>query len=698
MTFKDTIKKPKTWIIILFIIGILAFIYYIFFILLKTPPIQPSIICDSPKIRKICPDNTIQCIDVCEPGKSWDCTQKKCICNEGTSLCNKSTMCCEQCQNDVCCSADRQIQNSDGSYACCNPGAVPNPSKNECTSICGLGNYQNGCDINQECVLIDNLSQTSYDNIKNLGENDPNWRGSIWDDTTKTGKISFCSGKPTCSWENAKSLPYVDSATGAYTYYNFSGASGENGEELCFPRDISDTSGDCYSNKSEMDCNNDRCQWLNILNEYATDDNKTTTLLNNWTTFKNQSTDGYYCGDKTTPYARLEKVSEQSQQYGQCSWQDCVSRVSNNGTVQVVWDDTNKICTALKGGTTEGGIQNLVQCTGLGEPCSSCEQAGEYVDCIKCIGKNNPCQTCKSEGDYTPRENCKKSNWEFKPCVPNNDQVISQVFNYNCENCDEKTTYSGNCPWGGNDSTNNNEYTKDETLGGLYHGEENTNHQSCYSDGQIRIPTKVCYNASTSPSEHGSICKQDIGNNCTEKSYNTYDQCVDANPCDNGWFLNDTKTDCNIYACTLDGSAMDPKKPENNADKYFDYGEMVYNNNRYAASCYRKNIGLNPDDRQYCKVDGFTCDRNDPTSQTHPGYGNWSCNYEVTDCTGIIDDTIGVNTTKGKMNYYYNAPNGHWYNSLDGLTVPPKNLQANQNNYPNIPFGFAGITPPIIPN
>jgi len=570
MNSTNYLKKPKTWFIIFGIISSIILCYIIYKMLKTTPP-PPSIFCNDPQVRIVCPDNSLQCADKCDDGKNWDCVNKKCVCNDpnqviqtcadnttqcgdkcddektwdcvnkkcvcksGTTLCG-GTKCCEVCTKDVCCSEDNQIQAPDGTYKCCNPGTQPNGDKTACISTCGNGTCTDG----QECIRITNLSQSAYDDLENKYCKDPNFKGGSCDDINEVCNVSLCSSGTSCKWNDDSEigLPFITS--GGKTYYDFTGI-GLDGDSLCYPNSSNDNS--CYNNTIEDDCSkNANCKWLpSIINNYSTDADGTKTILQNWQKFISKSPEGYYCGDSTQPFARLEQISNSTG----CGWQDCINRMSNKGTTQVIWDGAK--CTALIGGTSDGGIGGQILCTGVGEPCSSCTGVGTYGDCIKCTGVGEPCTNCKDGVTYISKSDCLSNNWEFKPCAPVINGINTSVLKYSCSSSDsdcscsnqDKGIYCGNCPWGGNDSTNALYYTVDPLVNKASYGEQQDG-VVCHSDNQIKNPPveEWVYNGQNFPYIDCNFQVIDGG----QTGYPSRQSCMDAicstSPnqcCDIGW-------------------------------------------------------------------------------------------------------------------------------------------------------------------
>ena len=686
-------KNPKIWFIVLFVIIISIIIY----LSLKTTSPPPSNVCNPPKTRYICGDNTIQCIDPCAPGFTWDCISKKCICTTGNTLCENGKTCCATCFNDICCAANQQIINPDGTFGCCNPGTKPSKDQKSCGAVCGTS--QIPCNNGQECTQITNLSRDVYDDMNSKYARDDNWRGSVWNSDpagsgSGSGSVSFCSDPPKCIFSEPSALPWADVTNGAYTYYDFSGTSGDDGDNLCFPVKEADT--DCYSKIREECFDTDgRCEWLNILDEYAKSDSSgdpINTKLQAWLAYKGQSNNGFYCGNTQNPFARLEKVTGN----GTCYWQDCINHITNKGTTKVIWDSTKNLCTALKGGTENGGIQGNVQCTEPGKPCSSCQKEGDFVNCIKCTEDGKPCSNCKV-GQYIPQSLCQSSDWEFKQCAPIVNGVETSVLKSSCggdcSKCSEGE-YCGNCPWGGNDPSNPDDYSSSDPP--LKHGgASGKDNLYCYSNGQVQQLKPRYYRATEPPSGNscitsGANCKNPGKSICLESTieckgseqgcYATPELCEQENTCneEGGWFKNTSMTDCNIFACTTDGSIMDRNfqagvLPVKNNNSLYDY---------YKGDCWRKGPGLDnvgSDNRCIYKfLTGCITSPPKPT-ELNPDWGNWKC-IDVgvigTECNAFMDDTAPfIAQTSGGPVYYY--PNDERSDTVDPFYQCWANKKAN---------------------
>ena len=645
------LKKPKTWFIIFGLISVII-LFYIIYKLLKTTPPPPLITCNSPQVVQKCPDNTTQCADVCENGQSWDCTTQKCSCSTGSTPCEQNTKCCSTCKNDLCCT--QQIKKDD-KYTCCSPGTVATKDGTECVAACGDGS----CNPYQECVVITNLTQKQADDMQTQSGSSTDWKGSSC--TVDGCTVSLCSNPTQCVWDaTATSVP---SPIGDFhPYYNMD-FYGTDWDTLCLPKTPTDpTDTSCLDKTSQTDCS-DSCTWTQILPYFNTYPSATQTLLTNWQQKNGKSPLGYYCGDGTEgSFMRLEQVTDSS---NKCIWSDCVTRISNPGTTQVLWDQDNNICSALIGGS-DGGIGSSVICTGVGSPCSLCtsENVGQQVECVKCNGAPT----------YTPSSECKSSNWEFKKCVEpitiNGNTIYPEVLNYSCIDCAGETCsttnngyYCGNCPWGGNNSNDTQDYIINSDNKQVYGQTIDT--KVCSNNNQFIIDPKTTtyYSSQPSKSGHGTACV--IDPNCTtatDKCFQLQSQCEQANPtCDNtnGWFLNSDRNDCNIFACTTDGSLMNTNCPSGslapkNNDLLFTYS----NTDKGDGDCWRKPPLHNPSAESICTLDFMECRRNSPPPDPN-GWQEWDCEAHILegasdDCYAAMrDDTPPITEVGGGPKYHF---------------------------------------------
>jgi hypothetical protein len=631
MTFKENfisyLEKPKTWFIIL---GVICFIILIIMISnkIKAPPNKPpSVFCPDPQVRVTCKDNSVVCADQCDEQKIWDCDTKKCICKPGTTSCVGGTVCCEVCNNNICCESDNQITDpTTGIKSCCNPGTEPDTTNGtKCVSVCGNGT----CDPGQECVVITNLSVPDFNDLNSKYQSDTDWRGTGYD-INNNPTVYLCHNKDSCSFNDSGAQVLPSAGDNYKTFYKMSGVGGNTNDELCLPNDGS-TDITCYG-KSETECRyNTNCGWVSIVDELSRDNSGYDHMkkkLTAWQAHNNLSSNGYYCGDSNNEFGRLEKIGQADDKQN-CSWKNCVTRMANNGTTRVIWNSTDKTCSALIGGTTNGGLGSSVVCTGAGIPCTSCKQTGDIIPKSQCS------DTTTTNSEF----------WDFKPCVTTPNNVLHFT------GCDASST-CGNCPWGQN--------TKDsistDPLDGLQHGESSSG-VACYEDGQIKTPGVKYYSRQQSKSGHGIVCLPDTtcstaGNGCFS------DQSVcEGNPtksvCDptNGWFLNSTRDDCNIFACTTDGkiishgSSNDPSK---NQDNHFNFN---------SGDCYRKGPGINPNSRDRCRLYnvGLSCTSDTPQcSGVTDGWGNCACKLGLGQCNGSIQDTTTeIDGATGGPQYYY---------------------------------------------
>ena len=204
-----------------------------------------------------------------------------------------------------------------------------------------------------------------------------------------------------------------------------------------------------------------------------------------------------------------------------------------------------------------------------------------------------------------------------------------------------------------------------------------------YGEGPCVYTGKVSYyRAGPSPSGHDcftqnpATCQNPGKSVCTFSDnpcgaeeagcYATLNQCNQYNTCNQaaGWFKNTAGTDCNIYACTTDGSVMNRDSPA--LKPAANDGSTLYTFS--GGKCYRKGPGLNPDDEKYCTgkdFPGFSCSRNDPTKGVNPDWGNWGCGYDgFYHCSASMSDNAP--TLIGKAG----APTYMYANYDHGLPIP----------------------------
>ena len=492
------------------------------------------------------------------------------------------------------------------------------------------------------------------------------WKGYTC--TPSSCIVSLCSNPNQCVWE-ATTTSVPSPLEDFHPYYNMD-FYGTDNDTLCLPKNPTDTTDTtCLDKTSQNDCSDDSCTWTQILPYFNTYPSATQTLLLNWQQKNGKSPFGYYCGDGTDgSFMRLEQVSGNNN----CIWTDCVTRISNPGTTQVEWDSSSNKCSALIG-ALDGGIGSSVTCTGKGEPCSLCIDIGQQVDCFKC-STSDTCDICTNKtGKYVPSSECKSTNWEFKKCVDpitnSNDTIYPEVLNYSCNDCSGETCtttnngyYCGNCPWGGNNSSDTKDYIINSDNNKQVYGQAN-DAKVCSNNNQFIVDPKTTtyYSSQQSKSSHGPVCL--IDSSCTEstdKCFPLQSQCEQAHPTcdnDNGWFLNSDHNDCNIFACTNDGSLMNTNTPDKNADNIFHF---------YEGNCWRLDSGINPNSNDRCRWAGNflhpeTCTGDIPQcSNVTSSWGNCTCNSDVPyHCSGTIDDQApAINGAAGGPIYYYPDSDG----------------------------------------
>ena len=632
MAPKNIFKSRLTWLVIFIVIGIIAIV-----IISKADSGPQPLTCIDPEIRYTC-DGSIICGPKCPDDQYFNCTTKKCDCKSPNTLCEGGTVCCEVCDNDICCSEDRQIS-VDGKVSCCAPGTSPDKdTKTQCLTQCGIEGGP--CGINQTCNKLSGLTKERYDAMIEKHSSEDSWRGSKWDDISKSGEVYFCSDPPMCMWQEAQALPH--SIGDAYFNYDMGGLSGEGFNSLCLPKE-GDTS--CYG-KSKATCDSTNCDWVNVLDSYSKDTYGTEKKLNAWNEHNGRSVLGSYCGGNDKAWGRLEKAVKDPASTT-CKWQDCYNRLANTGTIDIDWNEDTATCSALKTGNTNSGIQSLVKCKGPGDPCSSCVKADEYANCIQCNGQGNPCKECNILGQYVPSESCTSTDgWKFEVCKPNDNNVLRYDPTQTSENM-------GNCPWGCNDPTSQdckNTITDapmifGQTLAGTsevcYNNSEIQNYLPNYWRAQAPPSAKACSEQSAEFCQNPgkSICTR-TKEPCGEGEagcYSTQTECEQRNTCQPGWLRNNDKTDCNIFMCTADGSLASRDVP---AGVKTENASDLFHVNSPDGTCFRTNPKVNANDRDYCRDNGLECKRS-PASEDKIGKDySQKCTYNVTDCQGMASDTI----------------------------------------------------------
>jgi hypothetical protein len=569
-------------------------------------------------------DGVAQCGPICGTGYTWDCSSSNCVCNTGTNLCQKGTICCETCENDLCCSKSQQSKSG-----CCGAGTAPSIDGLSCDAVCGPIDNAKSCNESQSCNKVSGLSNDDLENLQK-SISPENWRG------VENGNAWFCSDPSSCTFSESSGLPWGDYISGGYTNYILDGFYGPGNTTGCFPTDSNPTYDKCYTYNDETKCTSDNnCESIDIFDGYVRGiDIKT--KMTNLMKYQNKEPLGYYCDPYTNDvvYARLEKTTAESN--SECTVFDCIKRISNDGTTQVDFDADNGVCTALKTSSAQG-VTAEIRCTDKGIPCPDCNKAGDMVPNCKTISPA----------------------WKFKKCTDSINGINTKVLNYTCANpkgCNEPNNYIGNCPWGGNDTSNGADYAPETKYGTVVvpsHGAVN-NSLYCTADSQIEPITNIQYKLQPSASNHGSVCTPTVECSATDECYVTLPACVAAGECDikDGWNLSvssDGTRDCDIFACTKTGEPMDITKPSNNGDAYWDY----YNN-----KCLRKYPTENPDMNNHCYP---SAESNGECAIQNPiywgaGWGNANCKSTLSiGCSPRLDDYLSPGFN-GNPNYYRYFP------------------------------------------
>lgn len=433
----------------IFLVGLaVASSVVIYFVVTKSPPQLPTVTlgpkCPAGFFSDTCPDGTTQCVKKCPTGQLWDCNSKKCGCPSGDKLCVNGTQCCSPCENDTCCSASNQITKN-GVVSCCPPGTEPGKSSasstvnDKCAVACG----NTTCGDGEACIKVTNLIPSTYETLSTK----PDVTGKYQNPTNASDNwITFCSQKTTCSFSDESALP--NSIGNNYPYYNFDTYT-QPGNKFGLCINSTDTTNDttCYGITDQAGCgNNTSCKWAVLPDEYDSN-GLVGTEVQKYMDHKNGvSSAGYYCDPGQLSLGRLVQNIGQG---ADCSWQSCVNQSLNQGTVDIVWDDTAKTCNAFKVPPYENvGFQpqQQIQCTGPGLPASSCKSKNDFVSAIKCTAPNKPCNNCKDDTDiiYTGSgATCDpvsgNNAWVFNTCAPN-DSAGNAVRVLGIG--------AGNCPWG----------------------------------------------------------------------------------------------------------------------------------------------------------------------------------------------------------------------------------------------------------
>lgn len=370
---------------------------------------------------------------ICTPPLKWDCKAAACSCpaSEPTVCGDKCCSVCDKPGGVLCCA--KQNVGKDpltGKAVCCAPGSAPNAKTGHCNAICFPGGTKT-CADGEECVSIDHLSNESFNSLKSsLTSNKVTITHQVAPTSKRSdGKMSYCKSSTAtgCIWNDAVVVPAP--IENNHLYYNWSHAEGAGASELCFPRKVG---GDqtCFA-KDKATCKGE-CVWKNATDYFAENPTEAGVQLHQWQSSLSYSPMGWYCdkgGAGTQNLVQLQSVSAAN---AACNVHDCITRVSNQGTTQVKFDDSKKRCTAMKS-TSPGGIDlPHVFCTDRGDPCDACTAPGDLVDRDKCVTARWSMSPCKREPTKSwPTGNCPQSS-EYL-C-----QADGQVTSTNRFACDEK--------------------------------------------------------------------------------------------------------------------------------------------------------------------------------------------------------------------------------------------------------------------
>jgi len=307
-------------------------------------------------INQVCED--------CEPGKRWfdninlqergsclpycdndsdcpsggKCFKNKCYSDICQNADGSSEGCDAEClsanpdkksKSTICCVPDK-VYFKDGNNECCPGDSVYNPTTNTCTIKCG----NNFCNMGEECLTINNVSEKARAEL--TGQPDVTINGNRVDMCYKNDK--------TCS----PSLQYtIPNNVGSYhpcvQLYDKGYCTSVSGDAT--------TTKKCYSSYKDKDkCDNNSsgiCRWNNILETVGSSGTPEATVnsINNELTNLNYSL-GDYCGaDQNVPYMRV--VTTQLEQ-PTCGYKDCLTYFSQKNIDDIYYNDASKLCVALQ--------------------------------------------------------------------------------------------------------------------------------------------------------------------------------------------------------------------------------------------------------------------------------------------------------------------------------------------------------------
>ena len=350
------------------------------------------------------------------------------------------------------------------------------------------------CKSGEDCIYLSNLNPDTWSNLT------WKYKNEIAGMDVANNSLSFCYNPSTLSNKNIKnSLP--SSIENNQLYYDFSKKGGTSDDAYdkpmyCIPTSVDSTDTNCFS--SFPNCPSG-CKWVTLPDDYDGIGGLVDTQVKNYMNYTNGNVNqGYYCDNGKILPGKVVQYT------GLSTWKDCINQITNQGTIDAHWDDTNKICNTLQipdysnptppSSWSINSFQptQLIQCSGANSPCPNCKSNDDFVSAIKCSGTDTPCTNCKQTGDYicdTCQPPTNTNGWNFTTCAPNDSNGNAvQVLGPKDSNGN-----GGNCPWGCSSISNsNNCYNTDIPSGSKnVFGQplSNTGSLVCMQDGIVRPET-----------------------------------------------------------------------------------------------------------------------------------------------------------------------------------------------------------------
>lgn len=299
---------------------------------------------------------------------------KKC-CPHGTP-CTKNPITgdCNCCEPKQLCTINDQVKCCPNGTTCDTSGTTPG-----CVAICGIDSTGEPvkCGENQTCIVINNLTSDSKNQLKNRYCPDPTKESCAvhFDDTTDTAYLCMDTNSG-CQFSDEYSAPA--SINNFYTCVPFperKTVDPDNpGVGYCIPKtikyqpavpvsgnapstfscDFGDAvAGECDKYETTADCNADaKCTWRNVLEYVANSDprngdmNNQLGQINCDIAFLQDNYNGNFCdpSNGTTSYQRV--VAFQGDK-SDCTWQNCWAQVSQPGVNDVYYNSDTGVCAAL---------------------------------------------------------------------------------------------------------------------------------------------------------------------------------------------------------------------------------------------------------------------------------------------------------------------------------------------------------------